>query len=1184
MLTKQDILRILTRYSNGAKAVTIANDLHVNKSDVNRLLYQMKGKEVDCDANLRWLKKESTAKPVTTASKVTVSPTIRETITVPVEEPITPRPTPIPTLPIQPSLQHEESNNGLVPGVYESLISQAIKEKLGELSESKYYIQTDAIDSAESYKMLSEYLTEIVSGILKTYFKRKEAKDTISAQVDVVNRILRFIEKEWNTDGVGTANDILNDESKDVFLRGIYNKVGYTEEQISAKAKNHPISGYRVSSLFTGGNDISMDDEVRRDIQTADDIDLVVSFIKFEGLRLLIEDLRDFVSRGNTHLRIMTTTYMGATDPKAVRLLYELKTYGNVEIKASFNTKQERLHAKAYIFSRRSNFDTAYIGSSNISRSALTKGLEWNMRITTIENEHIINKTKATFDNYWNSDDFEPIDTQEALDKFEEAIWKERNHGKEDNDQTEYVTRFERKTHQIKVIEKLQFERQMVHSYRNLIIAATGTGKTAISAFDFKDYNKRCIKEKGRKARLLFVVHREKILKQARSTFRSVMVDGNFGQIWTGRISPGFRANLDQLFITIQTLNNNWDIFSQMGADYYDYIVIDEVHHSAAGSYREIFNRLKPEIFIGLTATPERMDGKEIRPDFNNRFAAEIRLQEALNQQLLSPFDYFCVTDDSVDLSRVVCHGDVYDRGELNRLYNNNVQRFGIIQKALDNYITDPHDCKAVCFCCSIEHAEFMARMFNEHHYKAKSVTSRNSSEIDSVSDQLARGEINYLCVADILNEGIDIPEIDTVLFLRPTESLTIFLQQLGRGLRLADGKICLTVLDFVAQANKTYNYESRFRALVGRTMGSVEQEVKNGFMFLPRGCSITMEKQAQEYILKNIREAIFNLQRLRREVRFFTQNTGRELTYENFLQNFNLDWRIVYKSPGSWARLKVQSDIAVPGFDAESKYTKLLEGGLARMYHTNSYEYLSYLDKFISNGMVQTSHPTRREQKFLQLFYYTIWMDDTTKVNKTYATRFSNIEDAVHSVANIKWFIEELQFMVTLRLSQLSKTTQWLKIDDQGEIELYGCYSADEIHLLLENKLGRWQVLGTQYNSERKFAMVFVTLNKSDKEYSPSTLYEDYVISPSQFHWQSMNKVRIHSIEGQRIIRQNTNGWKYILFVRDAKQDEYGITNAYYCLGLMDFHSSKGECPMNVTWNMHNAIPGFILETAKAV
>lgn len=1073
----------------------------------------------------------------------------------------------------------------LIPGVYESLVSRALERKLAELPADKFLVKKADIDSAESCKMMSAYLAEVVCEILKCYFREQSSEKSISAQVEVVNRVLRFIETEWKDEQVVTSDYQLSDESKYQFLRGIYSKVGYTDEQVEERAKNHPISGYRVSSLFTGGNDISIDDEIKRDIQTADQIDFVVSFIKFEGLRLIYQSLKDFLGRHGAKLRVLTTTYMGATDPKAIRKLFELKEYGDVEIRASYNNNQERLHAKAYIFYRNNGFDTAYIGSSNLSRSALTKGLEWNMRVTSVENAHIINKTKATFESYWNSDDFEPIDSQEQLAAFEDAILTQRRGSKDGNaSDVHQIVRFERKIHQIKVLEKLQFERNQLKSFKNLIIAATGTGKTAISAFDFKDFNKKLFSEKGRKARLLFVAHREKILKQARSTFRSVMVDANFGEIWTGRIAPSTRSSIDHLFITIQTLNNNRDTFERLGADYYDYIVIDEVHHSQAGSYRDLFTRFNPAIFLGLTATPERMDRREIKPDFNNRFAAEIRLQEALDQRLLSPFDYFCVTDDSVDLSQVKCNGDKYDETMLTALYKRaNVQRFSLIQEALENYVTNPRECRAVCFCAGIEHAEMMAEMFNKTGYKAKVVTSRNSYDVDRIAGELARGEINYLCVADILNEGVDIPEIDTVLFLRPTESLTVFLQQLGRGLRLADGKTSLTVLDFVAQANKSYNYERRFRALVGRTTKSIANEIKAGFKFLPRGCSITMERQAQEYILRNIQEAIFNLRRLKEEVRHFEHNTGQSLTLKNFLDNFGLDIRAIFKSPHSWARLKYSAGKRVENFDPDSKYTKLLEGGLSRLYHTNSYDYLSFL-KAVINSEFQPELLTDRQRRFAKLLYYTIWLDPIEKVNKEYLTSFIDIEDAIRSLNTLPWFVEELDTLIDIRLSGLSKTTRWIEIADGVNIELYGCYSADEIHLLLENKLGRWQVLGTQYNHANRFAMVFVTLNKSDKDYSPSTLYEDYAISPKQFHWQSMNKTQEHSEEGQRIINQNSNGWKYILFVRDSKSDEYGFTNGYYCLGEMDFHSSHGECPMNVVWNMREPIPGFILESAKAI
>jgi len=1068
----------------------------------------------------------------------------------------------------------------LVEGVYESLISTAISEKLQrDFPERNYHVEKESIDSAESHSMLAQYLAEIVSIVLKEHFHDKKEVVTISKQVECVNKILHFIENEWQVTDL--EDDMLTKEDETSFLRAIYSKTGYSEEQIKHRAQIHPESGYRVSNLFTGANGISIDEEIKKDIQTADSIDLVVSFIKFTGLRLLYEELKNFVSKKGARLRILTTTYMGATDVKAIKNLMDLKEFGNVEIKASFNTNDERLHAKAYIFKRENGFDTAYIGSSNISRSALTKGLEWNMRVTNIENPHIIRSTQATFDSYWNSAAFEPIETDNDLRRFAQSIDEARK--KASNiDSPEIITRFVRKTHQVKVLEKLQYEREKRGNYRNLIIAATGTGKTAISAFDYKDFNSQFKKEKGREARLLFIVHREKILKQARSTYRSVMVDGNFGEIWTGNIRPSYNSNLDHLFITIQTLNNHIEELSAFGADYYDYIVLDEVHHSQADSYRKLFGVFRPKILIGLTATPERMDGKSIAPDFNNRFSAEIRLQEALNQQLLSPFAYFCVTDDTVNLSRLVCSADgKYDVKQLEAKYVGNMERFGKIQDAINRYITDPYYCKAVCFCCSIAHAEWMAAMFNCNGYKAASVTSKNSSELDDYSEQLAQGKINYLCVADILNEGIDIPEIDTVLFLRPTESLTIFLQQLGRGLRLADGKTELTVLDFVAQANNKYNYESRFRALMGPSNTTVRQQVSNGFTLLPRGCSINMELQAQQYILNNISECIFNLRRLRREVEHFEHETGQALTQKNFLENFSLDWRLIYKTPGSWTELRRQAGISVKGYE-RTKEVVNLENGLARLYHTNSTDYLLFIQRLIDNDF-KVSVSNKREAVFKLLFYYTICYDKLSSYNTKYGHNFSSEEEAIRALNKFPYFKEELQTCVELRLSQLYQTTRWVSVGNI-ELELYGSYSADEIHVMFEGDIRRGNILGTQYLQDQKVALVFVSTNKSDKDYSPSTLYQDYAISEHQFHWQSKHDVKIQSKDGQRIIKQQENEWKYLLFVRDRKRDEFGFTNAYYFLGEMEYDSSHGECPMNVIWNMKNDIPGNILELTMAV
>ena len=621
---------------------------------------------------------------------------------------------------------------------------------------------------------------------------------------------------------------------------------------------------------------------------------------------------------------------------------------------------------------------------------------------------------------------------------------------------------------------------------------------------------------------------------------------------------------------------------SAFGADYYDYIVLDEVHHSQADSYRKLFSVFHPKILIGLTATPERMDGKAITPDFNDRFSAEIRLQDALNQQLLSPFAYFCVTDDTVNLSRLACSADgKYDVKQLEAQYVGNMDRFGKIQDVINRYLTDPHDCKAVCFCCSIAHAEWMAAMFNNYGYKAASVTSKNSIELNAYSEQLAQGKINYLCVADILNEGIDIPEIDTVLFLRPTESLTVFLQQLGRGLRLADGKTELTVLDFVAQANNKYNYESRFRALIGPSSTTVRQQVANGFTLLPRGCSITMELQAQQFILNNISESIFNLYRLRREVEHFEHETGQPLTLMNFLENFSLDWKLIYKTPGSWTELKRQAGISVNGYN-RTKEVVNLENGLTRLYHTNSTDYLLFIQRLIEHDFT-LSVVNKREEVFKRMFYYTICYDKLPIYNKKYDHSFSNEAEAIQALNNFPYFKEELKTCVELRLSQLFQTTRWVSVGDV-DLELYGCYSADEIHLMFEGEIRRGNILGTQYLQEKKIALVFVSTNKSDKDYSPSTLYQDYAISEHQFHWQSKHDIRMQSNAGQRIIHQRENGWKFLLFVRDRKRDEFGFTNAYFFLGEMDYESSHGECPMNVIWNMKNDIPGNILELTMAI
>ena len=553
-----------------------------------------------------------------------------------------------------------------------------------------------------------------------------------------------------------------------------------------------------MSNLFTGGNSaLSLGEEVRREIASADEIYFIVSFLKLSGVRLLFDDLKKFCQREGTRLRIITTTYCGATETKAVQQLAELP---HTEIHISYQTDIERLHAKAYIFVRNSGMHTAYIGSSNLSKSAQTDGLEWNMRVTSVENPHIIKTALATFSLYWNSPNFEDFRLG-GIEKFQQELHRNTFKGKSD---TFVYQRYSLLPHQKQILDKLKVEREECGNFRNLVVAATGTGKTVISAFDYQAF---CQKQKGAglTSRILFTAHREEILRQSLHTYRSVLQDANFGTLWVGNEAPQTEADYAHLFVSISMFNSRFEaLFSQLPADYYDYIVIDEAHHSQADSYRKLFSHFHPQLLIGLTATPERMDGKDLRPDFGGRISAEIRLPQALQAGLLTPFQYLCVTDDTDLSDDSLWNGQRYviDRLADKLCVPERAQR---VVDALHRYLADEYTCRALCFCVNKKHADFMASQLQKYGFSAQSLTSDTPQpQRKQLATDLRNGLVHYLCVVDIFNEGVDIPEVDTVLFLRPTDSLTIFLQQLGRGLRLSPGKTELTVLDFVAQAHKS--------------------------------------------------------------------------------------------------------------------------------------------------------------------------------------------------------------------------------------------------------------------------------------------------------------------------------------------------------------------------------------------
>ncbi|MES2874220.1 MAG: DUF3427 domain-containing protein [Bacteroidota bacterium] len=1029
-------------------------------------------------------------------------------------------------------------------GLYEQLINKIIANKLQAIDQDAFFIQSTKLDKAEASRYLSLYLSETIQFALNGF---KDDDNRPLKQIELSNRIIQLLIEELPA--LSLSDNLIDNEGK--LLQAIFSKLDSPYADLGARIKQiTPYTRLSQSELFTGSNvGISLESELKKEILSADEVCWLVSFIKYSGIRIFKDELEEFSNSGR-RLRIITTSYMGATDLKAVEFLASLK---NTEIKVSYNADHERLHAKAYLFLRNTGFNTGYIGSSNISRSALTNGLEWNLKVTTREIGHIIDKFKKTFETYWEDKEFEYYKLGVDKEKLQKALRQQSNF-----DRKGITTFFDLSPfpYQEEILNKLESERVIHNRRKNLIVAATGTGKTVISAFDYKRF-----KENNPRARLLFVAHRKEILEQAQETFRHVLKDSNFGSLWVDGEEPD---NYEHVFASVQTLKNRIAILP-LSADFYDSIIIDEVHHIAASSYRPILEKFEPSILLGLTATPERMDGEDILKDFCQVIAAEIRLPEALNRKLLSPFQYFGVSD-SVDLSRISWTNGRYEINELTKLYTEDDRRVNEILLNCEKYLTDVHDVRALGFCVSQEHAHYMAEKFTLAGMKADYLTSENSENRAVVRKKLRNKEINYLFVRDIFNEGVDIPDIDTVLFLRPTESLTIFLQQLGRGLRLAKGKECLTVLDFVGNARAEYDFEHKFRALVGKTHTSITKEIEDEFPHLPLGCSIILEKRAKEIILKNIKEAIgFNRNQLITKIRNFQHQFTLPLTLQNFIDVHHLDIRIIYKK-GSWKRLCAEAGV-IPDFPSklENEISRLIK----KLLQCNSISYLRFIQLVIS-GKYEISE----NESMALMLHYDVWQKSGPDKG------FNSLKESIRTLTTNPEMIEELKEVINYQIEKIDFVEKDISLFDGFPLKIHSRYTRDEI--LVAMKLHTFEKAsknreGVALNKDLNTEAFFVTLKKSEKEYSPTTLYDDYALSEYLFHWQSQNATAPESPKGLSYIRHQELEKKILIFVREQNEDEYGFTMSYVFLGLADFQKTSGAKPMNIEWKLKEPMPAYI-------
>jgi superfamily II DNA or RNA helicase len=1037
----------------------------------------------------------------------------------------------------------------LPEGLYELLNTDALGSLLNNASDLQPVFAS--IDDEDSPEVLSRHVADAVRQALAA------AKPT--ERVALANKLLQQL---TSTDRIAAGPTQLQSLHR--------------ADTLKRQNLRRPSTRLSDSALLTNSkDDPNLAAELRTEIESANTVDLLCAFVRWTGLRLLHPALEELKERG-AKLRVITTTYMGATERRAID---ELVTRYGAEVKISYETQATRLHAKAWLFRRNSGFDTAYVGSSNLSQAALLDGLEWNVRLSSVGTPALLNKFEVTFDSYWAQRAFQSYDPERDGEKLDAAL--DRNGGRRTAiPGAASGLEVQPYLHQEEMLEDLEAERLKGFNH-NLVVAATGTGKTVIAALDYK----RLCETAGRDLKLLFVAHRQEILKQAMRTYRDVMQDGAFGELYVGEHKP---RQWKHIFASVQSLSSLG--IEQLTPDFFDVVVIDEFHHAMAPTYRRLLDHLQPQQLLGLTATPERGDGVNVAKQFfDGRTASELRLWDALDADLLVPFHYFGVSDD-VDLSQLEWKRGNYDTAQLNNLYTGNDARAAKVIRELRDKVTSTEQMRAIGFCVSVQHAHYMAEVFNRAGIASVAVDgSTDDADRAAALNRLAAREINCIFAVDLFNEGLDLPQVDTILMLRPTQSATIFLQQLGRGLRRAEGKAVLTVMDFIGQQRREFRFDLRYRALTGYGRKELENAVEDEFPYLPSGSQIVLDRVAQKVVLDNIKAQLrFSRAQLVRDIASYA-----ETELEAYLQRSGNDVKSIYRSTkDSWTGYLRQAGL-IEGFspletvlsgrirelsDADEK--KLL-GRMAALIHVDDPERAEAYSMLVGADAPRYAELGMREQTFARMLFYTLWDD---------GGGFQSYDAGLDYLRGYQFVCSEIRQVVRLGVAASKHAAKGLGVGlQQIPLLSHATYRREEILAALQYgslELGKnvQHREGVAWCPATSTDAFFITLNKDDKKHSPTTMYKDYAISPELFHWESQNATSPGSPTGKRYLNRASHGSQILIFTRDAAEDETGLTVPYTCLGQVDYVQHSGEKPIAITWKLHRPMPADLFATAAAV
>lgn len=1027
-------------------------------------------------------------------------------------------------------------------GLYETLLTERLNSALAH--NTGLQAEFSAVDDAEQALVLARHLSPLIERQLR-------AARGADERAQLTRKILAAL----------GDSDLLSENVYQDDLSKIRRLDAVTGDVLGSVRPPRPATPLSDAALMTNArNEPTLAAELRAELASADQVDLLCAFVKWHGLRLLERELTELRERG-VPLRVITTTYIGATDAKALdRLVDEF----GAEVRINYDTAMTRLHAKAWLMRRNTGFHTAYVGSSNLSQSALVDGLEWNVRLSAIATPHLLEKFRATFDSYWENREFEPYKPDEDGDRLRSAL--EIASGKKTRDPLAITLsglEVTAKPYQAEILEQLDAERTLHDRHRNLVVAATGTGKTVIAALD---YRRLARDVHGSNLRLLFVAHRKEILEQARRMYQEVLNDATFGELLVDGQQP---EKWRQVFASVQSLTA--DRLSTIAPNHFDVVVVDEFHHAQAASYQRLLDHIEPIELLGLTATPERSDGIDVRSFFGGRTAAELRLWDALEQNLLCPFHYFGI-HDGTDLEALQWRRGGYDLAQLSGLYTGNDARTRIVIDQLRDKVTDVGAVRALGFCVSVEHARYMAEKFVQAGIPARAVVGLDDSvERRAALAALRDGDVNVLFTVDLFNEGLDIPLVDTVLFLRPTESATVFLQQLGRGLRLAPGKSVLTALDFVGHQRREFRFDQRFQALTGLGRKQLERQVEEGFPFLPSGSQIVLDSVAKELVLENVRQQVSPKKAaLVAEIRSYA---GQELA--GYLDEYERGLDDILRPGRSWTTLC--RDAGKLGEHPGPREADLVKR-LKAVAHVDDRSRADAYQALLAGSGLGGGHA---EQLLAQMLFYSLYPG---------GGGFDSVAAGINA-ARGEEIADEMRQIVDIAFGAAHRSTY-----DLGDVAsalagvplaLHATYSREEILAALgwtaEGRSPATMREGVAWCPTANADAFLITLKKSDTDYSPTTMYRDFALSTELFHWESQSTTSAASPTGQRYVNHQRNGSHILLFVRETKKSEFGDGAPYVFLGPADYVSHEGERPMAITWRLRRAMPAEVYLGSRA-